>query len=336
MSCIYLVIILFGFAINTVNESSFGVSHTDTINMHGTLSSRDTLQKNISDPAYYTPCDEDLNGSINFSPFWQLDFIGQGGSFEASKVIFQFEVFVNQYFKGHISGNIDYINAELNKYREKLGDKDVLILILINKDYLKLDIKTMNRSYTTNDQEVYFHFHPGYPSQYFVQLQKESTDFEDFYFFYIEKSNGIENLRDVRDRIEPLMKEKIPFLAYFNGPDHNAIIVSHENEPNQVDEFFNILFTSRTQPPLVPNDELLDVYDAISKLVYKDPHLINLKMYLYFNEASYSFLLEPFLTPLLETRIPKLNLLNWHASIISDFNIQSQNDQYTYINLVNQ
>ncbi len=335
MNCIYHLLYFVLYATNPVSEASFITSDISNIFVSGTLSLQDTLEYKTHESINYSN-DEGPNGDSDSSSFWQLEFIDREGSKDSGTVIFQFEVLVNRHFQGRISGKPDFINAELNRYRRKLDNTDVLNLILINTDYLKFDIKSANGSYTTNDQEVCFYFNRKHPTRYTVQLPDESTQIEDFFFFYIEKSNGIENLRDVRDRIEPLIGEKSPFLAYFHGPDNNAIIVSHENEPYRLDEFFNILFTSRTQPPLVPNDELLNVYSTLSKFVYENHHRINLKMYLYFNEASYSFLLEPFIIPLLETRIPKLNLLNWHVSIISDFNIQPQNDQYTYINLVNQ
>ncbi len=331
MNCIYLSILLFSLnAIKLDQEASFS-----EINMPDALTCQDTLTRKISNPANNIASNEVSNGEVNHSAIWQLDLIGLEGPSEAGTAGFQFEVLVNQHFQGLVSGNTNDINVELNNYREKLSDTDVLLLILLNKEYQKMKIHSGEGSYFTNDQEIYFYFHPGYTSQYTVQISEESHESEDYFFFYIEKSNGIENLRDVRNRIEPLIEEKKSFLAYFHGPGNRALILSHEDDSHQIDEFFNILFTSRTQPPLVPNDELRNVYEIISQFVSEYPSRINLELYLYFNEASYSFLLEPFIKPLLETRMPKLNLMDWHAYIMSDFNIQSINDQYTYINLVN-
>lgn len=261
---------------------------------------------------------------------WALWF-SQHGRLEEKEVLpFQFELFINGRFDSRIRSNIEYLRHRLEILSKNLGPEDWVELVLINPRREVLQIVSSTGQQTVNDYEIKLAFYPGVPSSYTISTTLLQAEAWHGVFVYVEKSDGIQNLRHLQRHLDSLVVTGTPFLVYFNGPGNRPVIASR---PEQLTSLYNQLFTSITQPPR-PADELQSVYDVLMQFLPQHTNNASLTALHYLSEPSYSLLRNRFLIPLWNTYLPAGSFLDRPVYIFTDFDVQDTHELFIYKNII--
>lgn len=261
---------------------------------------------------------------------WQVHFTDHQYLAGNDKLTFPFEVFFNASLQAtYPADSLKMINGLLAEFADQLSGQDVLTVILINENRLDLIVKNGNHAQRTSSGEILLHFYPDQPHIYSIETLPDDIAAKDCYFFYMEKSNGLKNLREFQNRLDSTVEDNHPFLVYFNGPGSEPVVIK---DPSDRITLYNTLFTSVTQPP-IPVQELQRVSHELDIFIAEQGTDINLKMYLYLSEVSYGLLMNAFILPLIEQYISSKNLANWQVWFMTDFEADSKGQRYNYINI---
>lgn len=252
---------------------------------------------------------------------WQISFISKGQILRGDTALFAVEVAENQKVVDVFSATPENINKVLNIYSEREDFHGLLELIFLNKNFDEWVIHKNENTITTREEEVILQFQPNTPTTYRIELLPEIID---HYFFYIEKSGGIESLRDVRQRIDAVILDNEPFLAYFNN-----YAVKDEID---IMDFYNKLFTENTQPPFAQT-ELKEVLGALQEFLPMNHKQVHLYTMLYLSELSYHSMMGSFVWPLIRQVNNLKNVYSMQVYILTDFDITDKASNIEYINI---
>ncbi len=271
---------------------------------------------------------------IHNAHYWQLDFTINGWPVKPDTTLFMIEIFVNRQLRETIEGKPRMIQDMLDHYQKTISEHDEFEIILLNSQFLPLVLYTPGVSYRLNRQEVKLQFHPQKQSYIRVELADTISILSEYHFFYIEKSNGIKNLRDFKNRLDSVSERGMPFLVYYFGPSGEGITINHEASKEEIRLFLNLLFDNETQPP-GPQQELLRVENALMRFLPDQKEAARLNAWLYISESSYKTLFTRLIEPLLSRSLPGLLMADLAIVILTDFDVYDKKTKYTYINIYN-
>jgi hypothetical protein len=262
--------------------------------------------------------------SQNDSTHWSIDFYHEDETVDPSEFVLNFEVFVNGQWEKNFSSNNAGLNILLADYAKKLDHSDFLELLFLNSEggSVKLGLDEFETS--SNSYEVHLIFPGKAPREYSMVYAPR----KDFYFFYVEKSGGIHNLRYLRNLTDPVVNKGHYFLMYFNALG-NPFMTSNQAS---VMAFYNLVFTEITQPPQA-SAELKRVISALQGALPADMRNIDLHYVFFLSEISYRLLGEDFIGQLTESFVKSRRLFPKSVTIATDFNVSNKNKNFKYINL---
>ncbi len=255
---------------------------------------------------------------------WLINFFVEGAPVEKHTPLLDLEILENQHIVRTFKPTQSELNSLLAEYYHNEDFVGLLELILLNHNRDEWIINTGDNTFKTKDEEVFLSFASDQKKEYRVELVPTLNN---YYFFYVEKSGGLDSIRDVRSRLDQIIGSDKPFLAYFN----NTVI----RDSADIILFYNELFTRITQPPFNHMELNQVMYNLQSFLPYQS-EAINLHMYLYFSRSSYNNMKGGFLQPLVHRLRSEMDLHSMNVVILTDFDIHDKKEEYKYINIAKQ
>ncbi len=269
------------------------------------------------------------------APLWQLEFLYHGQR-DGQDTTIMVEFLVNERMidRTTVKTETDHIIQRVDSLAQYLSSTEkTLTLLILNSSAKDISIESSIYGRTiTNNQEIRLDFTPE-------QLVKYSINFfpnkDTVHFFYIEKSDGIRNIRHAYNSISELIDNGHQVKAFLNGPgNNNWYTISSESTKNERLSFLNAMIYSTTEPP-PPADEFNRVTTALSAFLAENNAPI-LSFYIYISNLSYNNLRRGFINPLIEAitgnELPGKGIGDFRTEVIfrTDFEISDQDPHYTY------
>ncbi len=252
---------------------------------------------------------------------WKVTFFSNGQVLPGDSVLFSAEVAENQHVLDVFPATSDSINNILNSYNNRKEFYGLLEFILLNENHNEWIIHKNEQSRTTRDEEIILRFQTNMQAHYGIEIVPE---IKDYYFFYVEKSGGIDSLRNVRHRIDDVIQKNQTFLAYFND-----FVVQDSSD---IMDFYNRVFTENTQPPFFQT-ELVNVLEALQTFLPEDNKPVNLTTALYISKLNYNSMKRGFVLPLIRQIHVLHNVNSLQVHIMTDFDVSEKQQSFEYINI---
>lgn len=275
--------------------------------------------KSIEDP----PAENQLQKDSVKTP-WLINFFAHGAPVKKHIPLIDVEIADNQHIIRAFKPSQSKLNSVLAEYYNNADFFGLLEVILLNHTRDEWIIHTGKNTYKTKEEEVFLSFESEQRKEYRVEIIPELNN---YYFFYVEKSGGLDSIRDVRSRLDQIIESDKPFLAYFN----NTVA----KDSADIIQFYNELFTRITQPPF-NHMELNRVMSHLQNFLPYLSEAINLHMYLYFSRSSYNNMKRGFIQPLVHRLRSEMGIHSMTVFILTDFDIHEMKEDYKYINITKQ
>lgn len=258
---------------------------------------------------------------------WHIEFEGHGTA-PIAATVFDYEFFVNGQMKKQVQSALPQrVNEIIAELAERIEVSDLLQVVLLNHDYLFINVRSLDRQKIFHGGELILNF----TGQDSLLFSLEILPRAPIHFFYIESSGGIENLLFLKTQLDRLVQTGQPFMVYYNGPGRKVFF----REPEELTPFFNMLFTSITQPPF-PSEELKNVKTLLKANLPMDMRNVVLHMHFYLSEISFNRLSEHFVKPLVAVLFQD-NLVHHNTiNIYTDFEVRNKEQAFSYINIASQ
>ncbi len=266
--------------------------------------------------------------NVNDDHRWSLEFLYADDTLQKPSQPFAFELFIDHVFVDIGFATPETILQVMMEIIDNHAGVNEVKLVLLNSSFHTFVIHHNNNVFVNKNEEIEFVFRVNHTENYSATIYLHERELTDFHFFYIEKSGGIMNLGDIRSRLDPIIENGLPFIVFFNGPNRPVIVT----ESTDITQFYNLLFTAITQPP-VASEELDRVIDVLHEHLPGNYHDINLHFYFYFSDVSYNLLFNRFLASLIEHYFPEKVFGERSVYIMTDFDVSERSTEYNYINI---
>lgn len=242
--------------------------------------------------------------------------------------VFDFEVFneKNEFYPFE-NASVEALNNFLEEIIKNSDKNAAAQVIFLNRNLNDVWLVKNGKDSVLFDQEEVTMFFDTTESVYYSLYIREP---EDFQFFYVEPSGGIQNLRFLQKHLEKVLEKEQLFLIYYNSPSGGMVINKSEDLVN----FYNRVFVSISQSPF-PTEELRNVSVVLNANMPADLHKKNLVCSFYISEISYNPLKDGFIEPLLQNYLTNLGFKEVSAVVYTDFDVKKPVRGCKNINILN-
>lgn len=260
-------------------------------------------------------------------PKWEIsiEIQGQDSAF-AESMFFDFEIIgpegdICQVFNATASE----ITSLLKSYQKKVHNTEMVRVILLNRDFMKIKHQAGNQPPQIKySEEITLKFYGATPVKHHIHFMERDV----LNFIYVETSGGIRNIRHLRNHVERVLEKEEEFLIYYHGASGPMIIDSEE----LLTRFYNMVFTAITQPPM-PGEELRNVMQTFQEKRTESWNLANLQLSFYMGEISYQRLMDLFVKPFKRYLSEEYAFWQIHTVVYTDFDVSEKSKKIRYVNI---